>query len=119
MGDLPKQLRDVAVRVAPLGSLSGDTRWEAAELMRKAAAALAAQQDGVREAWQPIETAENDNVVWVCNPNEGTLPVLAWKIENTWYEYGVYGKQLRPMPTYWMKWPKLPKVSAVEQGEKA
>lgn len=36
----PTTAEDLAVRVAPLGSKSGDTRWEAAQMIRAQAAEI-------------------------------------------------------------------------------
>lgn len=61
--------------------------------------------------WKPIETITDDeDVVLVCNPAAGTLPVLARKIEGTWYQHNIYGARLHPEPKYWTNWPKMPQT---------
>lgn len=59
--------------------------------------------------WQPIESAVADHVVLVCNPDEGTLPVVAMKVEDTWYQHDLRGTALTPAPKFWMRWPKMPR----------
>jgi hypothetical protein len=58
--------------------------------------------------WQKIETAPNDKPVLVCN-RIGPIPVIAWKIESEWSQFGIYGGALlRPQPTHWMPLPAPP-----------
>lgn len=61
--------------------------------------------------WQSIETGPIDEPVLVAHPQEGRLPVIAWKIEDSWWEFGPYGRELRPQPTVWLRWPKLQRPS--------
>lgn len=49
MLDIAQRLEKVAVLIAPLGKLSGETRWEAAELMREAKAEIESLRD---KAWK-------------------------------------------------------------------
>ena len=78
---------------------------------------LSARPGSVAQAsgWQPIDTYPNDNsVVLVANPDEGTLPVIAWKVEDLWYHQDIMKKiPLDPQPTLWMAWPKMPRAGAV------
>ena len=71
--------------------------------------------------WQPIETYPNDNsIVLTANPDEGTLPVVSWKVEDTWYHQDLRQKKpLDPQPTLWMAWPKMPRASmmSLEEGK--
>lgn len=48
MADITERLEKVAVYLAALGRASGDTRWEAAELMREAATEIKRLQE---KAW--------------------------------------------------------------------
>lgn len=65
--------------------------------------------------WQPVGAYPNDNsIVLVANPDEGTLPVIGWKVEDTWYHQDWREKKpLDPQPTIWMAWPKMPRGSMV------
>lgn len=60
--------------------------------------------------WQTIETAPDQEEVLVANPESGRLPVIARKIEGEWFLIDVRMPRLRPPPTHWTRWPKLPRV---------
>lgn len=126
-----ERLREVAVRIAALGSRSGDTRWEAAQLMRQAADEIealkaAASPEPAEEvsAWQPIETWEPKDVQgfypylealvvvdggvmaadW--NPGENPPSTGEWWPANLDSEYG---EQI--FPTHWQPLPTPPPLS--------
>lgn len=67
--------------------------------------------------WQPIESAPSDEYVLVAHPAEGRLPVIAMKIEDGWFQPIQYHARLRPDPTHWMRWPKMPRV--VQSNERS
>lgn len=63
--------------------------------------------------WQPISLAPADEVVLVANPDEGRMPVIAWRVGSDWWQFGIYGQKLRPDPTIWCRWPTMPKPDTV------
>lgn len=95
------------------GIASPESREELALRWDEYAQRVVRYVDDMRErglpSWQTVDSYPSDaDVVLVCNPEAGSLPVLARRIEGTWYQSGIYGAQLRPEPTHWMMWPKLP-----------
>lgn len=66
-------------------------------------------------SWEPAAEYPDDNsVVLTANPDEGTLPVIAWKVEDTWYHHDLrQTKPLDPQPTIWLRWPKMPRALAI------
>lgn len=67
--------------------------------------------------WFPVALYPDDNsVVLAANPDEGRLPVIAWKVEDTWYPYDLREtKALDPQPTLWTQWPRLPKGNSTDE----
>lgn len=62
MKDIAERLEFMAVRIAPLGSHSGNTRWEAAELMRESAAEIRSHRN-----------RSQDEARMRCGIDEGSL----------------------------------------------
>ncbi len=58
MEKLAGELRQHAVYLSPIGSFSGDTRWQAAELMRKAAGAIDALRASRPASALPTDSSE-------------------------------------------------------------
>lgn len=65
--------------------------------------------------WKPIEDVPSRQIVLVCNPVEGFVPVVAKKIGDQWFNVGAVpvGRssgdyKLEPTPTHWMPIPEMP-----------
>lgn len=69
--------------------------------------------------WEEIVTAPANEIVLVCNPKEGNIPVIAKRIGQQWHNIGaiVVGYRagqtpyLKPSPTHWMRWPSMPQAA--------
>lgn len=87
----------------------------------KAKEALALPEEASTAAgeWLPVALyPDDDSIVLVANPDEGRLPVVAWKVEDKWFRYDLSEREpLDPQPTIWTEWPKLPKASSVSRPD--
>lgn len=92
----------------------GDPGCVAAQVIAASIRALPSipPREGV-DRWLPVYLYPDDNsIVLVANPDEGRMPVVAWKIEDKWFKYDLTERgPLDPQPTLWTTWPKLPKAA--------
>lgn len=64
--------------------------------------------------WHSIETAPSRQIVLVCNPKEGGVPVVAKLVGEIWYNIGAVpvgittAYHLEPEPMYWMPIQEMP-----------
>ncbi len=80
---LVERWREEAVHVAPLGSKSGDARWNAAQSLREAATALTALHAENEVLWAALEE-QRFQYLWRgdgMNTEQARIHARAWVVE--------------------------------------